>query len=187
MDASIEVGSLLNDDAPLGKVQAHLVWDGGAIELSKIECVLDEMRATGTMTVNLANAVPSYRLTGSIENLDYRNGQLDLDGELTASGLGEELLLNLRSEGTFQGRGISLGPDSQVSEITGAYRVAPGIGLPRLLLSNLEVAQGEETLSGQGSVQSDGHIVLDLVSGRKQIRLTGMLLPIHPEPVPPGR
>jgi len=187
VDATIEVGTLLNDDAPLGKVQAHLVWDGGAIELSKIECVSDEMRATGTMTVNLAKAVPSYRLTGSIQNLDYRNGQLDLDGELTASGLGEELLLNLRSEGTFQGRGISLGPDSQVGEITGAYRVAPGMGLPRLLLSNLEVAQGEETLYGQGSVQSDGHIVLDLVSGRKQIRLTGMLLPIHPEPVPPGR
>jgi hypothetical protein len=187
VDGSIEIGTLLNDDAPLGKVQAHLVWDGGSIEFPKIECVLDEMRATGTLTVNLAKAVPSYRLAGSIENLDYRNGRLDLDGELIASGLGEEMLLNLRSAGTFQGRGISLGPDSEVGEITGAFRVAPGIGLPRVLLSNLEVAQGDETLSGQGSVQSDGHIVLDLVSGRKQIHLTGMLLPIHPEPVPPAR
>ena len=31
---------------------------------------------------------------------------------------------------------------------------------------------------------SDGHIILDLTTGRKQIRLTGMLLPMHSEPRP---
>jgi hypothetical protein len=42
-------------------------------------------------------------------------------------------------------------------------------------------------LSGQGSSQPDGHIVLELTTtGRKQVRLTGMLLPMHPEP-PPAR
>ena len=61
------------------------------------------------------------------------------------------------------------------------------IGAPRLLLSNLEVSQGEETLYGQGAVQYDGHIVLDLASGRKQVRLTGFLLPLHPDSAVPGR
>jgi hypothetical protein len=51
-----------------------------------------------------------------------------------------------------------------------------------LLLSNLQVLQGAETLVGQGASQPDGHIVLELTSGRKQVRLTGMLLPVHPEP-----
>jgi hypothetical protein len=44
------------------------------------------------------------------------------------------------------------------------------------------VVQGADNLSGQGSSQPDGHIVLDLTSGRKQVRLTGMLLPMHPDP-----
>jgi hypothetical protein len=39
-------------------------------------------------------------------------------------------------------------------------------------------------LIGQGSSQPDGHLVLELTSGRRQVRLTGMLLPVHPEPAP---
>ncbi len=56
----------------------------------------------------------------------------------------------------------------------------------KLLLSNVQVLQGAETLVGQGASQPDGHIVLELASGRKQVRLTGMLLPVHPEPAPAG-
>jgi hypothetical protein len=118
-----------------------------------------------------------------IENMDYRNGQLDVDGELDTSGTAENLLLNLRSEGTFEGRDIELGPEAEVHEISGSYRVAPVSGIPRLTLFGLEVVQGADTLSGQGSSQPDGHIVLDLISGRRQVRLVGMLLPVHPEPV----
>ena len=71
-----------------------------------------------------------------------------------------------------------------MNEISGSYRVAPVFGIPRLTLSNLQVVQGADNLSGQGASQPDGHIVLDLTSGRKQVRLTGMLLPMHPEPSP---
>jgi hypothetical protein len=93
--------------------------------------------------------------------------------------------LNIRSQGTFEGRDIELGPDVEVSQISGSYLVAPASGIPRLTLSNLQVVQGADTLSGQGSSQPDGHIVLDLISGRRQVRLVGMLLPVHPEPPAP--
>ena len=72
-------------------------------------------------------------------------------------------------------------PDTEVTAITGAYKIAPVSGIPRLVLSNIQVEQGPDTFVGQGSSQPDGHIVLELTSGRKQLRLTGMLLPIHPE------
>jgi AsmA family len=184
LDAAVEVGDLLHDDMSLGAFQAHLAWNGLTVQLSDIQGQLDDMRATGTLTVNLAQALPSYQFTGSLENFDYRDGELNVDGELTSNGIGQDLILNLRSQGMFEGREISLGADSQVGEIRGAYRIAPGLNLPRVLLSNLEVTQGEETLYGQGSVQPDGRVVLDLASGPKQVRLTGSLLPIHPEPVP---
>jgi hypothetical protein len=182
VDASIQIGSLLNGDAALGHLRTHLVWDGPKIVLSDLESRMDEMRATGKVTLSLATAVPSYQLSGSIENLDYRNGQLDIDGELQTSGIGENLLLNIRSEGSFEGREIMLGPETMVREIAGTYRIAPAAGVPRLLLSNLQVSQGLDTLVGQGSSQPDGRIVLELMSGRRPVRLTGMLLPIHPEP-----
>jgi AsmA family len=182
VDGSIQVNNLLNGDSPIGEFRAHLVWDGPTILLSNVDCRLDTMRATGKMSVNVALAAPAYHLTGNVENLDYHNGQLDIDGDLETSGTAQDLLLNIRSKGTFEGRGIELGPETQVREITGAYRVAATGGIPRLSLSNVVLSQGLDTFSGQGSSQPDGHIVLELTSGRRQVRLSGMLFPMHPEP-----
>jgi hypothetical protein len=183
-EVSLQVADLLNGDLSLGDLTAHATWRGASITVSNIEWHLDDMHAAGRMSVNLARAEPSYELNGAIENFDYRNGQLDIAGELETRGIGPDLLLNLRSKGTFEGRGIMLAPDADVREVSGAYRVEASYGVPRLLLSNVQVLQGAETLVGQGASQPDGHIVLELASGRKQVRLTGMLLPVHPEPAP---
>ena len=181
LEGSIHVLKLLNGESPIGELRAHVVWDGPAIRLSDFDLQLDDMHAAGTLSVNVATAAPAYTWQGTIENLPYRNGSLDIDGELDTSGIGDSLLLNVRSQGTFQGKGIDLGPDSLVDEITGSYRVAPASGVPRLALSNIQMTQGPDTFSGQGSSQPDGHIVLELTSGRRQLHMTGMLLPIHPE------
>jgi hypothetical protein len=183
-EVSLQVVKLANGDLPLGDLSAHAVWRGPSINLSNIEWHLDSMHTSGKMSVNLAKSEPSYDLSGTVENFDYRNGQLDIDGELQSRGIGAALLLNLRSKGTFEGRGIMLAPDAEVREVSGSYRVESSSGIPRLLLSNVQLLQGADTLIGQGASQPDGHIVLELASGRKQVRLTGMLLPVHPDPTP---
>jgi hypothetical protein len=183
VDGSVQIASLLNGDSPVGKIRAHVVWDGPSIALSDVDCQVDDMHASGKIAVNVGRAVPAYRLSGVLENFDYRGGQLDIDGKLETSGIGDDLLLNIRSEGTFEGREILLNPDTPIREIAGAFRIAPVSGIPRLMLSNLQVAQGTDALVGQGSSQPDGSIVLELTAGRRQVRLTGMLLPIRPEPI----
>lgn len=183
-DGAIHVTRLLNGEMPIGEIRARLAWDGPTILLSDLDCRLDDMHAQGKLTLNLAKSAPIYNWAGTVENLEYRNGRLDLEGELETSGIAETLLLNIRSQGTFEGKGIELGPETQVDAISGSYKIAPAAGIPRLLLSNIQVEQGSDTFSGQGSSQPDGHIVMELTSGRKQLRLTGMLLPIHPEAAP---
>jgi hypothetical protein len=183
-DISVQVPALMNGESPLGELRAHAVWRGASINVSNLEWRLENTHASGKMAVNLAKAEPAYQLNGAIENFDYRSGQLDVDGELETSGIGADLLLNLRSKGTFEGRGIVLAPDAEMRAVSGSYRVAAANGIPRLLLSNVQVSQGADTLTGQGSSQPDGHLVLELTSGRRQVRLTGMLLPVHPEPAP---
>ncbi|HTR39854.1 MAG TPA: AsmA family protein [Bryobacteraceae bacterium] len=183
-DVTIQVASLLSGDVPLGQLRAHAVWDGPAITVSNLDCQLNEMHATGTLSVDLSKGLPAYQLSGTVENLDYHSGQLDIDGELATSGLGADLLINLRSSGTFEGRDIVLAPDTEMRQISGSYGVMASSGLPRLLLTGVQVSQGADTLSGQGSSQPDGRIVLELASGRKQVRLTGMLLPANPDPAP---
>jgi len=183
-DITLQVPGLMNGESPFGELRAHAVWRGASITVSNVEWRLDDTRASGKMAVNLAKAEPAYQLNGTLENFDYRSGQLDVDGEFTTSGIGAELLLNLRSKGTFEGRGIVLAPDAEMRMVAGSYRVAAANGIPRLLLSNVQVSQGADTLVGQGASQPDGHLVLELMSGRRQVRLTGMLLPVHPEPAP---
>jgi hypothetical protein len=186
VEGDIHVASLMNGESPIGEIRARLVWDGPTILLSALDCRLDDMHARGKLSLNLAKPTPAYSWTGAIENLQYRNGRLQLDGEIETSGVAQSLLLNIRSQGTFEGQGIELGPDTEVNAITGEYKISPVAGIPRLVLSNIQLEQGSDTFSGQGSSQPDGHITLELTSGRKQLRLTGMLLPIHPE-APSGR
>ncbi len=183
VDASFNVGSVLIGETPIGALQAHLLWDGPSLVLSDITCGLDRMSASATLTLSLDQADPNYKLTGNIENLDYRNGQLDVDGDLETRGIGQDLLLNIKSEGTFEGRGIALNPETLMREITGSYQIAPVSGIPRLQLTNVQALQGADTLLGQGTSQPDGHLILEMTSGRRQVHLTGMLLPIHLEPI----
>jgi hypothetical protein len=183
-DITVQVPALMNGESPLGELSARAVWRGASINVSNLEWRLENTHASGKMSVNLAKAEPAYQLNGSLENFDYRGGQLDVDGEFMTRGTGDDLLLNLRSQGTFEGRGIALAPDAEMRVVSGSYRVAAANGIPRLLLSNVQVSQGADTLVGQGSSQPDGHLVLELMSGRRQVRLTGMLLPLHPEPAP---
>lgn len=183
-DVTVQVASVLNGDATLGSLSARADWRGPSITISNIAWRSEDMRASGKILVNLALADPAYQVSGTVENFDYRNGQLDVTGDLRTSGTGADLFANLRSQGTFDGRGIVLAPDAEMREVSGAYTINASSGVPRLLLSNVQVLQGTDTLAGQGWSQPDGHIVLELASGRKQVRLTGMLLPVHPEPTP---
>jgi hypothetical protein len=181
VEGTIQVGELSNGDAPLGSWRASFAWDGPSIELNRVECHLDEMRATGNIAIDLSDALPAYKISANVSDLDYRNGRLDLVAELETKGIGQSLLLNAQAEGTFEGRGITLGPDADMREISGSYSIGAVDGIPRLVLSNLQVTQGPDTLVGQGSSQPDGRVVLDLTSGRRQVRMTGMLLPMHPD------
>jgi hypothetical protein len=182
LEGSVQVNNLLYGDAPLGSFRARLKWNGAHIQLTDAECRREDMRASGDLSISLSGSLPQYHLSGRIENMDYRGGQLDLEGDMDTGGIGSDLLLNARGDGEFEGRDIDLGPEADGLNITGAYHLGTTVSLPRLLLHDVELTQGSDTLVGQGASQADGHIVFELTSGRKQVRVTGMLLPVRPEP-----
>lgn len=184
LEGSVQVTSLLYGDAPLGSFGAHLKWNGADVRFTQADCRRDDMRAGGELAVDLSGSLPRYHLSGQIENMDYRSGKLDLDGELETSGIGAALLLNSRADGAFEGREINLAPDADQFDISGAYHLSAVSGIPRLQLQNIELTQGADTLVGQGVSQPDGHVVLELTSGRHQVRMTGMLFPARAEPAP---
>ncbi len=164
----IHVTKLLDSDIDLGPLNARLSWNGVLVRLSTIDQRLD-----GTLRVNLARPLPAYHFAGNLRDLDYRGGLLDLDGEVDTSGLGLSLLTNAQANGTFAGHTISLGPDGDFREITGNYKVAGG----KLQLSGIEAQQGVDTLTGQAVTQDDGRLLFELMSAKRQLRLSATLIP----------
>ncbi len=184
LEGTVQVKNLLAADASLGSFKARLVWNGASVQLNNIETQRDNMQGAGKLTINLAGPVPRYAFTGQLTNIDYRNGTLDLDGTLETKGLGMDVLLNAVSEGSFSGDTIALAADTQVDDVSGEYRLEATSTGPHLILPKVQLTQGPDVLHGQGASQPDGHIVLELTTGRKQVHLTGMLLPLHPAPEP---
>jgi hypothetical protein len=183
VEGTVQIRTLRSGDAIIGSVGARLTWNGARVELLDLQVKSGEMQGAGKLAVSLAGAVPRYNLTGVLRGIDYRGGSLDLDGALETSGTGGDLRTNAKSDGTFTAAGIALGPDVDIDEISGDYHAEAGSTGARLALLKVQVTQGQEVLHGQGATQPDGHLVLELVTiGRKQVRMTGMLLPLHGNP-----
>ncbi len=180
VEGSIQIKSLLLDDTTLGSIRTRVVWNRLHLQFPGLETHLDDMDGTGKLTVNLTNALPQYRLSGRLNSVRYRDGKLDVLGVFESEGIGPALFGNATAEGTFSASAISLAADTEVDEMSGEFHLEPGATIPHLALSKLEVTQGANVLHGQGASTADGRIVLDLTtSGRKPVRLTGMLSPVR--------
>jgi hypothetical protein len=91
-----------------------------------------------------------------------------------------DLLANARMEGTFAARDATVAPEVTFDEISGSYHFVAA-AIPRLTLEKVQARQERDTLTGQGFSQADGRIVLDLTSGRKQVRyIAAGLTPVSP-------
>ncbi len=172
------------EDVPLCAFQSRIDWTGTTVEFANASCRQDDMEAVGGVTVNLSGALPRYRLTGQVSNLDFNSGKLDVDGELNTGGTGGDVLLNAVSNGTFAGRDVRLTADTELRDIAGAYALSAGLLGPRLALTKVEASDGVDAFTGQGASTADGRIVLDLTTaGKRQVKLTGNLLPARSVPV----
>ena len=180
VEGSIQIKNLMLDETALGSIRTRVVWNRLHVQFPGMEAHLNDMEGTGKLTVNLANALPQYRLTGRLNSVEYLNGKLDVLGVFESVGIGPALFRNATAEGTFSGSSITLAADTEVDETSGEFHVEPGAAMPHLSLSKVQVTQGSNVLHGQGVSTADGRIVLDLTTtARKPVRLTGMLLPVR--------
>jgi hypothetical protein len=169
IEGTVQVKSLSLGDTVLGSVSGRLHWNGTAVTLRDVAWALGDASGTAEMTISLAGPEPKYHLAGSLQDIPWRDGGLDVEGTLETRGAGADLLANARMEGTFDARGSTVAPDVTFDEISGSYHYA-GAAVPRLTLEKVQARQERDTLTGEGFSQTDGRIMLDLTSGRRQIR-----------------
>jgi hypothetical protein len=168
VDAAVRINKLTVGDREWTVDAARVVWDGTSVEVNGVSAQQEDAAIAGRFTIDLHGQSPRYLASGRLENLEFRGGTLTIEGTADTRGLGEDWLDGLRASGEFTGENLTLAPDAQFRTISGAFEAQPG---GRLKLSGIQAAQGLDAYSGQGATQSDGRLVLELTTGKRQVRV----------------
>ncbi|HLH37642.1 MAG TPA: AsmA family protein [Bryobacteraceae bacterium] len=174
-DGTISVEDLAFGETHASISGARLLWDGAQARLARLAGQIGEARVNGELAIDLSGRAPHYRFVGKLDGVAYKGGELNLEGSLEAAGAGADLLHSAQGEAHFKGAGIAFSPEAEFRKASGCLELLGGL---RWKISDLEVVQGAETLTGSGVAQPDGRVVLDLTVRGRQIRYTSALAPV---------
>jgi hypothetical protein len=172
-EGTVSIDALTVGDKAVHVDAAKVIWDQGRVRFEDIDGTLEDSPVAGTLTVNLEGRQPQYHFEGNLDEVPYKGGTVDFEGSADAEGSGLQLLASARAEGIFKGRAVSFTPDADFRTATGHFDFKSAIWK----LSNIEITQGTDSLTGAGASQPDGRLVLELLTGRnKQVRYSGTML-----------
>ncbi|HVT93603.1 MAG TPA: AsmA family protein [Bryobacteraceae bacterium] len=170
IEGRVQVDDLFFGPTSLGSVSSHFTWNGPSLRMTNLRWIQEGSEGNGAMEIDLTNTSPRYRLSGKIDYSPWRQGNLSVDGVFATSGTGEALLDNASAEGTFEAQDVALSPEVSFDEVSGTFQLRPVRSQGQLRLLGVRATQDQEAFAGQGASQSDGRILLELNSARRQIR-----------------
>ncbi|MGH9663155.1 MAG: AsmA family protein, partial [Bryobacteraceae bacterium] len=151
VDASMQIADLQIGDDHWTPVKCRVLWDGPVVRLAAIDAQWDNVTATGEITADLTRASgPHYGLDGSVRNLSYGGGLLDLEGHGRTSGIGLDLAVNASGQGDFHAHDVRFSPVMDFHDASGCFDFAMAAGAPRIRLTAVQAEEGFDTYIGQG-------------------------------------
>jgi hypothetical protein len=175
-DGTVAIGSLTFGDTQVRVDTARLLWDAAQVRLVGLGAHIDDAALAGELAIDLAGRAPHYRFEGKLRDVAYKDGKLDFEGSLDADGAGADILASAHAEGRVHGRSIAFSPDAEFRTAAACFEVSEQTGGGRWKLSSVEVTQGADIYTGSGATQSDGRLVLDLLSRGRQVRYSTVLV-----------
>lgn len=182
-EAEIEVGSLTLAGAEFRDVRARIFWDGERVEVTSLTAQFEQGKFDGYLRALLSPPAPEVEVGGQFQGVRWRGAILRGDGLLRTAGTGPALLSNLSVTGSFHAQELELAPEAVFRTASGCYDLAWRRGRPYLRLTCLRLSAPPETWIGQGETDREGRLVVGLVRGREQMRLSGSLSPLRLEVV----
>ena len=102
---------------------------------------------------------------------------MDAEGNFSSTGLGRQLLGNLKADGTFDARRFALEGVPAVDRATGEFGIVWSLVGPQFRFPALTLTSGDETWTGTGAANKRGIVVVDLTSeAKKKLHLEGALV-----------
>jgi AsmA protein len=177
LDGDLVIGKLSVNGFPLGSLRGKFAWQGPDLQFTALSVQFGSGAVEGTGGISLASNSPKYRFTGSVASYPWKGGALSAEGRLATSGIGSDLFSNLRVSGSFDGENLSVSPDVEFNTLAGSYELRFDAGWPQLTFTNVRGGQADEVWQGSGRTERDGSLLLDLVSGTKEMHVVSTLDP----------
>ncbi len=176
-DGTLSIGSLTAGDTELHLDNARLLWDGSLVRLVRVDARLDPATFAGEIDVDLSDRQPHFRAQGKLQEVAYKGGRIDFEGDLYADGLDADALASAHAEGCLHARSISFAPDAEFRAAKGCFEMSATPAGMRWKLPGIEVQQGADSLYGTGTTQADGRLVLDLMNRDRAVHYSSAPAP----------
>ena len=176
-EGTIQVSSLTLAGTPIVNLRStNVVWDGTDVSLAGMTARVADAAFTGGAMVHLAGRQPHYEINGSLSEYAWQGGTLTATGALKTSGIGTDLLTNLKVEGTFTGRKLEVSPLNPWDSVEGKFDFAFANASPRLRLSALTIQSAGTKWTGGAETQDSGQMVVKVADGARHMEASGALL-----------
>jgi hypothetical protein len=137
---------------------------------------VNDATLAGAATIHLTGREPRYELTGTLANFPWQGGTITATAGLKTSGMGDDLLANLRAEGTFTGHSLEVGTLNPWDAVDGKFDFGFAGALPRLRVSNLTIQSAGARWTGAADTQDSGQTVVRVADGTRHLEASGALL-----------
>jgi hypothetical protein len=181
VEGTVQIGDLSLAGLHFEGLRARLTWVAERVDLDGIQATSGGAAVSGRLGVNLRSVLPSYHLAARLKGLDYLTGKLDAEGSLESFGSGTQLLTNLTSEGSFLGAGWDLGAPEACRGVEGVFHLRWAPSGPSLHLTEVILRDEEDTYTGNGATEENGHVIVLLTSGSREMRVSGPLARLRVE------
>lgn len=175
-EGTVQIGSLTLGGAEVSNLKGNLVWDDSEVRLIGLSGKVAGAAVTGDAAVHLAGRQPRYEMNGSVAGFQWQGGVLSAKGEVTTSGIGTDLLANLRADGTVTGKKLEVATLSPWDSLDGRFEFSVAKATPKLKLSELTIQSGATRWTGGGETQDSGQFVVKVADGARHLEATGALL-----------
>lgn len=173
-DVQIETFSVLQE--PVENLRFHFNWSASRIAIEEATARAAGGRLRGHAQIELSLSEPVYSAAFTLSGLEWKGGRVDAEGACESRGTGDAFARSLAIQGTFLARGVELRSGDSWSELAGRFDLRRDREAWKWNLSNVEVRDGGELLTGHGASLADGRIALELAApGRAAQKLAGRL------------
>lgn len=178
-EGMILIKSLLLGGDVIQGISGRLFWDGANFEIPQLAGQFREARLDGRLQIALSPDAPAYRFLGGMRGLAWQGGSAEVDIDLRTRGLHAAVVTNLQASGSFRALRASVDGEPY-GLLAGDYDFDASRRPGRLRLSAVEVRDlNGEIMVGSGISSPDGSVTLDLVSPRRNMRVSGSLNPFR--------